>query len=114
MFAHYKYITPQHVLALESALRNHTVTTSVSAAMLAHLYRVALDNFTTQVKNTACYTSLLVGGKVALSSVTDGKTGIWLQLARVEGQSELYLTVGQKWSMEQPGAAHGGANTFIW
>ena len=94
MFGHYTYIAKQHIVALESA--------------------VALDGLKAPVQPEGYYTSSLRAGNITLSSVTDAKTGIWLQLAKVEGQAYPYLTLGQKWAMEQYVPAHGNVSTIFW
>jgi len=111
MFGHYTYIAKQHVVALESAVRNHN---TVTGPLLAHLYQLALEGLRAPVTAEGFYTSSLNAGNIILSSVTDAKTGIWLQLARVKDQPNVYLTVGQKWAMEQFVPAHGNVSTIFW
>lgn len=114
MFGHYTYIAKQHVVALESAVRNHSVITEINGPLLAKMYQIALDGLKAPVQADGYYTSSLKAGNVTLSSVTEAKTGIWLQLAKVEGQASFYLTVGQKWAMEQYVPAHGNVSTIFW
>lgn len=114
MFDHYPYVAVQHKVALESSVRNHSVTSGVNAALLAKMYKLALDGLAVPVKEDGFLFSKLTDGKVVLSSVTDAKTGLYLQLARVEGQPSIYLTVGQKWAMEQFVPAHGNVSTSLW
>lgn len=114
MFGHYPYIAKQHHVALESAIRSHSVTTQVNAQLLAKLYQLALNGLKGPVQEAGFYASSLHGENVTLSSVTEAKTGIWLQMAKVDGQTTLFLTVGQKWVMEQPVPAHGNIVTLFW
>lgn len=114
MFGQYPYIGKQHIVALESAVRNHSVTTTVNAQLLAQMYRLALDGLKQPITESGFFTSSLRAGNITLSSVTDAKTGLWLQLAKVEGQPNPFLTVGQKWAMEQPVPAHGNVSTVFW
>jgi phage gp16-like protein len=120
MFAHYPYIAKQHYVALESAIRNHSVISSINASLLAKMYKLALDGLTTGVKEDGFFTSSLAvdarltGVAMTVSSVTDAKSGLWIQLAKVEGQAQAYLTLGQKWAMEQLVPAHGNVSTIFW
>jgi hypothetical protein len=114
MFGHYPYILPQHHVALESAVRNHSVNTTVTAQLLAKLYNLALEGLTKAVQAEGFYTSSLRSSNIMLSSVTEAKTGLWLQLAKVENQPQPYLTLGQKWAMEQLMPAQGNVQTVFW
>lgn len=117
MFAQYKFIDARHHVALESAIRNHSVVSGIGAQLLAKLYKLALDgllNDTPAGREDGYSISKLTDGKICLVSVTESKTGLYLQLARVEGQSGYYLTLGQKWAMEQFSPAHGNVSTVMW
>lgn len=114
MFGHYQYIGKQHHVALESAIRNHSVVTTINAPLLAKMYQLALQGLQSPLTETGFHTSSLRAGNITLSSVTEAKSGLWLQLAKVEGQPNPFLTIGQKWAMEQPVAAHGNVSTIFW
>ena len=114
MFGHYPFIAKQHHVALESAIRNHSVVSGINAGMLAKMYQLALDGLKAPVQVEGYYTSSLKAGNITLSSVTEAKTGIWLQLAKVEGQAYPYLTLGQKWAMESLSPAMGNVSTVFW
>lgn len=115
MFEHFPFIAKQHHVALQSAIRNHSVVSGVNAALLAKMYQLAASGLSGAVKDEAFYTSTMVTtNKITISSVTDAKTGLWLQLAKVEGQAQAYLTLGQKWAMEQLVPAHGNVSTIFW
>jgi hypothetical protein len=114
MFGHYPYIPTQHVVALESAVRNHSVVTTVNAPMLARMYQLALDGLKQPVQETGFFTSSLRAGNVTLSTATEAKSGIYIQLASVTGQPGNYLTIGTKWAMEQFVPAHGNVSTTFW
>lgn len=114
MFGHYTYILPQHVVALESAIRSHSVVTTVNAPTLARMYQLALDGLKQPVQETGYYCSSLRAGNITMSTVTEAKTGIYIQLATVQGQASPYLTLGQKWAMEQYVPAHGNVSTVFW
>lgn len=114
MFDHYPHVAVQHRVALESAIRNHSVVTSVNAPLLAKMYKLALDGLTGTAKEDGFLISKITDGKVVLSSVTDAKTGLYLQLATVQGQTGNYLTFGQKWAVEQFVPAHGNVSTTLW
>jgi len=114
MFGHYPYIAKQHYVALEAAIRNHSVVSGISAPSLAKMYQLAIEGLRAPVQADGFFTSSLRAGNITLSSVTEAKTGLWLQLAKVEGQASNYLTVGQKWAMEQFVPAHGNVSTTFW
>ena len=114
MFGQYPYIGKQHHVALESTIRNHSVTSSINAQLLAKMYRLALDGLQKPLTQTSFFTSTLHAGTVVLSSVTDIKSGLWLQLAKVENQPDPYLTVGQKWAQETLLPALGNTSTVFW
>ncbi len=114
MFAHYQYILPQHVVALESAIRSHAIVTTVNSQMLAKVYKLALDSLSGPVQEPGYLISTLRADKITLGSATEAKTGIWIQLAKVDGQPNIYLTLGQKWAMEQYVPAHGNVSTLFW
>jgi len=115
MFGHYPFIAKQHHVALESAIRNHSVVSGINGPLLAKMYQLALDGLKQPaVGGDGFFTSSLRAGNITLSSVTEAKTGLWLQLAKVEGQTGNYLTLGQKWAMEQFVPAHGNVSTTFW
>lgn len=115
MFGQYPFIAKQHAVALESVIRNHGAGTTVSAGLLAKMYKVALAGLTQPSKEEGLYTSQLRAEKVTMSSVTDVKSGIWIQLATIEGfTGSIFMTCGQKWTMEQPVPQHGNVTTVIW
>lgn len=113
MFAHYPYIAVQHHVALESAIRNHSVVSGITAPLMAKMYQIAINGLQSPATETGFHTSSLRSGNIVLSSVTDAKTGLWLQIARVDGKAN-YLTLGQKWVMEQFVPAHGNVSTTLW
>ena len=114
MFAQYTYIAQQHHVALESCIRTHSVVSGINAQLLAKMYKLALDGLTQVVKEDGLFISRLTDGNTFLSAVTDSKTGLYIQLATVKGQQTNYLTLGQKWAMEQFSPAHGNVATVLW
>ena len=98
---------------LESTLRNHGVGTQMSAPLLARMYKIAVDGFTKAATVPDYLVSVLVTDKAVLSSVTEAKSGLWLQLARLPTGTVL-LTVGQKWATEQPDSTQHNVATKIW
>ena len=114
MFGHYPFIAPQHHVALESAIRNHSVVSGINAPLLAKMYQLAVSGLTQPITHEGYYTSSLRAGNVVLSSVTEAKTGLWLQLAKVVDQPHPYLTLGQKWAMESHSPAMGNVSTVFW
>ena len=111
MFIQYTYIQPEHHVALESAIRNHMVITS---PVLAKLYKSALANVDKPTNETNHFTSHLKSGNVSVGTATDSKTGVFVQLARADGNPRLLLTVGTKWAMEQPNPVQGNIATTLW
>ena len=114
MFGHYTHILPQHHVALESAIRNHSVISAANAVLLAKMYKIAIEGLKQPVQEEGYFTSSLCAGNITLSSVTESKTGLWLQLAKVAGQPSPYLTLGQKWAMESLTPALGNTSTVFW
>jgi hypothetical protein len=114
MFGHFTYILPQHHVALESAIRSHSVVSSVNAVLLARMYKLAMDGLKQPIQETGYFTSSLRAGNITLSSVTETKSGLWLQLAKVENQAHPYLTLGQKWAQENYSPALGNTSTVFW
>lgn len=114
MFDHYPYIQKQHHVALASTIRNHAVVSTVNATVLATMYKHALACLDGVKPMDGFFSSNLRADGVTLSSVTEAKTGLWMQLARLDDKPSLLLTVGQKWAMEQPVPAHGNVATTLW
>lgn len=111
MFHHNTFIIPEHHVALESSIRNHM---GVTSQVLAKLYKVALANVDTAVYETGLFTSHLKSGNVLIGTATDSKSGVFIQLARAEGNPRTLLTVGMKWAMEQPNPTQGNIATTLW
>jgi hypothetical protein len=113
MFNQYEYIDKAHHVALQSCIRNHQ---TVTAGLLAQLYRIALSTHTQETvekREDVLCSFLKTADGTKLAAVTDRKTGIYLQLASVP-QSQPFLTVGQKWAVEQSNPAHGNTATLLW
>ena len=114
MFGQYTFIQVQHHVALEAAVRNHSIILAATPQILARMYKLALEGLKQPVQETGFYTSSLRAGNITLSSVTESKSGLWLQLAKVEGQPSPYLAVGQKWAQENYSPAMGNISTIFW
>lgn len=115
MFNQYEYIARQHHVPLEAAIKNHSIVSGINANLLAKMYQLALAGLKQPVQSEGFFTSSIhAAGNITLSSVTEAKTGLWLQLARVEGQPQPYLTVGQKWAMEQYQPVLGNTASIFW
>ena len=114
MFGQYTFIQVQHHVALEAAVRNHSIISAATPQILARMYKLALEGLKQPVQETGFYTSSLRARNITLSSVTESKSGLWLQLAKVETQSNPYLTVGQKWAMESFSAPTNNVSTIFW
>lgn len=111
MFHHYPNISPDHHVALESAVRSHMA----EPEDLAKLYSAALGALLTPEKPPlGILASTLRDGKMVVATATNVKTGIYVQLAQMPEQPRPWLTVGQKWAMESPNLAMGNVATRIW
>lgn len=112
MFVQYKFIAEQHKVALQGVLAH-----GVSAARLAALYEATLAVLdaedTAKLSLAANFAfSRLVTETHVIAVVTTRDTGVYCQLAREKTKPQAYLTVGQKWAMEQPGPH--SVNTVFW
>ena len=114
MFNHYTYIHQQHHVALEAVIRNHGLGTDINAVLLAQMYKLALDGLKQPVTEGGFFTSSLRAGNVTLSSVTAEKTGLWIQLAKLEDKDCPLLTLGQKWAMERYIYAQNNYSSVFW
>ncbi len=113
MFNQYSFIPDQHKVALQGVIRH-----GVTAHTLVQLYEATLT-----VLNASDPTKLALTDKLAFSRlvtetheiavVTSRETGVYLQLAREKGKTTTFITVGQKWAMEQP-SPHSTVNTIFW
>ena len=111
MFNHFTFILPEHHVALESSIRNHM---GIMSPVLAKLYKTALANVDKPTYETGQLTSHLKSGNVAVGTATEAKTGVFVQLARADGNPRTLLTVGMKWAMEQPNPTQGNIATTLW
>lgn len=111
MFVQYQFIIPEHHVALESAIRNHM---GVTSHVLVKLYKSALANLEQPHHETGQFNSHLKSGNVFIGTSTDSKSGVFVQLARADGNPRLLLTLGTKWAMEQPNPTQGNIATTIW
>jgi hypothetical protein len=111
MFLHHTFILPEHHVGLESAIRSHM---GITSPVLAKLYKFALANVDKPVYETGLFTSHLKSENVTVGTATDSKTGIFVQLARTNGNPRLMLTVGSKWAMEQANPAQSNIATILW
>lgn len=111
----YPFIDLKHRPVLESIVRVHSVVTD---DMLAKLYEICLKvlhNERIDGNDGAFFRSRLVTVELVVATVTDSKTGIYLQLAEaVVGPKDLILTVGAKWVVEQRDVQSGGIRFLNW
>lgn len=113
MFAHCSYMPQAHQVALATAIRNHNFGTGISPTLLATLYKLALDGLNSPVAQEGMMTSTLRDAQTTLSSATDSKTGIFIQLSHVPNQQP-FLTAGQKWTVEGMNRTLGNTATMFW
>ena len=114
MFEHLTYMPQAHQIALQTAVRNHNMGTGINPGLLGKLYKLALDGLASPAQETGFFTSTLTTEHAVLSTATDTKTGIFIQLARISGQSSPFLTVGLKWAMEGKNEVQGSLATLYW
>lgn len=116
MFNHYRFISPEHYVALESACRAH----AQQPAVLAGLYEMASKTITNgkytvaEVPSTMMLSLMQQGNDILVVTATDRKTGNYIQLAKVPNQPRPLLTVGQKWAAESVNPQMGNVGTQIW
>jgi hypothetical protein len=113
MFEH-SYIPQPHQIVLSTALRGHTLGNGVNPLILAKLYKASLDSFKEPVNERDILTSVLRGDLGNLSTATDMKTGVYVQLAQIPGQSACSITIGRKWAMEGLNKTLGNYSTTYW
>lgn len=111
MFVQYKFIEPNHHVALESCIRNHPI---VTAPLLAKLYEAALQSTTVQAGIPGLSCSRVKSEDFALGAATDDKTGIYVQLVKFNAKAGLFLTIGSKWAMERHNSSLGNTSITFW
>ena len=114
MFEHLTYIPQAHQVALRTAIRNHNMGTGINPALLGNLYKAALDGLARPQQAVGVFTSTLATEQAVLSTATDEKTGIYIQLAQTKIHPTPFLTFGQKWAMEGRNLAQGNCATLYW
>lgn len=114
MFIQHAYIEEPHKAALESTIRQHN---GVTEQFLAKLYKSAFDVFTMAEQAPPApglVSSRIANEKHVIASVTDERSGIYLQLAGEIKKPHMgkQLTLGQKWIMQ--GSAASTTATKLW
>jgi len=110
MFARHDYILDQHKVTLSQAIHGHNFITE---PLLARLYRAALDmleNGKTGQPETMA--SLIEAKDLRIGAATDERTGtyVWLSVT----PKSRYLTLGQKWIVEQFDPATSTTSSKVW
>lgn len=114
MFVQHNYIEEQHKSALESTIRQHA---GVTESYLAKLYKAALELFTTEnpAPQPGMIYSRITNDKFVVASVTDERTGNYMQLAgEVKSVQGRQITFGQKWIMEGKSDKLSTSATKLW
>ena len=114
MFLHHKFIAAAHHVPLESAVRNHGPVTSTALAKLYKLAGDVLQGAQPDSQMEGVYYSKYVVGTTSVAVVTDIKSGVYLQLAKLLERPTPLLTVGQKWGAEVVNDAQGNVATVLW
>jgi hypothetical protein len=101
MFVQHTFIEEPHKSTLEQIIRQHNVVTE---SYLAKFYRAAFDTFlnAAPVALSGMVVSRIANDKHVVASVTDERTGFYLQLAgeaKNPNQGK-QITVGMKWAMQ--------------
>jgi hypothetical protein len=114
MFVQHQFIEEQHKAALESTIRQHA---GITEPFLAKLYKAAFDVYTQAElapPTPGLVFSRFVNEKHVVASVTDERTGLYLQLAGEIKKPHMgkQLTFGQKWIMQ--GSAASTTATKLW
>jgi hypothetical protein len=114
MFVQHQFIEEQHKAALESTIRQHA---GITEPFLAKLYKAALDVYTLAdqaAPQPGLVFSRIANEKHVVASVTDERTGTYLQLAGEIKKPNVgkQLTMGQKWIMQ--GSAASTTATKLW
>lgn len=114
MFIQHEFIEEQHKAALESTIRQHN---GITEQFLAKLYKAAFDVFTQAEQappQPGLVFSRIANEKHAVASVTDERSGLYLQLAGEikKPHTGKQLTMGQKWIMQ--GSAASTTATKLW
>lgn len=113
MFNQYRFIEETHKIALESAIRNHTVLT---APLAARLYQNA-HRAATEAKaghDSGFLISRVENPQVVIGTCTDTRTGLFIQLVQIRESKHLMLTLGSRWIVETSDAATGTTNLVYW
>ena len=115
MFVQHTYIEDSHKVTLEQVIRQHAVITE---SYLARFYRSALDVFINpkQTAQVGMIFSRIANDKFVVASVTDERTGFYLQLAGeiANPNNGKQITVGTKWAMQGRAELLSTAATKIW
>jgi len=111
MFVQYKFIDPNHHVALQSCIRNHPI---VTAQLLARIYNAALACVDKPCGETGLLLSHIKADTYQIGTATDEKTGIFVQLVKMKDRPSHLLTAGQKWAVERDNAVQGNTSTLLW
>jgi len=113
MSAQSTYIFPQHQVALSTAQRAHAAN-GLTPGLLNRLYLAAKRGLDEPVEVEGLVTSTLTGDIGKLSTATDEKLGVYVQMALLTGQKQPTLTVGQKWVQETSNSTLHSTATKFW
>lgn len=114
MFNQYRFIAEEHRVALHGVVQRHGLTPT----KLANLYETAAlvlasPDATKLAMSTKTAFSKLSTDTHEIAVVTCIETGVFVQLAKEKAKTKVYITVGQKWAMEQP-SVNSSINTVLW
>lgn len=117
MFVQHTFIEESHKPTLETIIRHHA---GITEPYLAKFYRAALDvfaNLTEAKAQPSMIFSRFQGGDCVIASVTDERTGFFMQLAGAATPGKSHknqLTVGEKWVMQGSSETLSTMATKVW
>ncbi len=117
MFNH-PLIAEKHRVALERSVMKHGSVND--EATVTKIYKAALEAYHADPKakmkarpDPMLLMSRIEQGPLLLSTCTCAKTGLYVQLHGVSGSADLFMTFGQKFSIEQKDGV-GNTGTVLW
>lgn len=115
MFVQHTYIEEPHKSTLEQIIRQHNVVTE---SYLAKVYRATLDVFLSMnaTSQPGLIFSRIANEKHVVASVTDERTGFYMQLAgEIKNPNQnKQITVGMKWAMQGKAELLSTTATKMW
>ena len=114
MFATKTCIEEHHKVVIEQVIRQRPI---IQEAQAAKLYEVALQSFKEKgeipgVPDVSW--SYIANDKHVVTSATDMKTGIYIQLSGPKNATTRNIVVGQKWAVQAPNPVTTQSEIKVW